>query len=62
MVMLPGLLAWSPALSVTLMVNVNVPATVGVPPRWLPVSTTPGGSWPAATVQVNGRPARVKKF
>ncbi len=47
MVMLPGSVAWSPALSVTLMVNVNVPAAVGVPPRWPLVRTTPGGSWPA---------------
>jgi len=52
--MLPGSVAWFPALSVTLMVNVNVPATVGVPPTWPLVSTTPGGSWPTATVQVNG--------
>ena len=58
MVMLPGSVAWSPALSVTLMVNVNVPATVGVPPRWLPVSTTPGGSLPAAAVQVIARRVR----
>lgn len=33
---------------------VNVPATIGVPPRWPSVSTTPGGRLPAATVQVNG--------
>jgi hypothetical protein len=29
---LPGSVAWFPALSVTLMVNVNLPAAVGVPP------------------------------
>src|SRR5215470_8331632 len=63
MVMLPGSVAWFPALSVTLMVNVNVPAAVGVPLRWLPVSTTPGGSCPAATCQVNGpTPPEEKKF
>ena len=63
MVMLPGSVAWFPALSVTLMVNVKVPATVGVPPRWPGVRTTPGGSLPAATVQVNGpTPPEVKKF
>ena len=33
MVMLPCSVAWFPALSVTLMVNVKVPATVGVPPK-----------------------------
>jgi len=63
MVMLPGSVAWFPALSVTLMVNVQVPAAVGVPPRWPLVRTTPGGSWPAGTVQVNGPvPPEVKKF
>ena len=63
MVMLPASVAWSPALSVTLMVNVYVPAVVGVPPRWPPVSVTPGGRWPAATIQVNGpTPPEVKKF
>jgi hypothetical protein len=63
MVMLPGSLAWSPALSVTLMVKVNVPAAAGVPPRWPPVRITPSGSWPAATVQVNGpTPPEVKKL
>ena len=62
-VILPGSVAWFPALSVTLMVNVNVPAVVGVPPRWLPVRTTPGGSWPEATSHVNGpTPPEVKKF
>jgi len=62
-VILPGSLAWFPALSVTVMVNVNVPAAVGVPPRWPLVRTTPGGSWPAETVQVNGpTPPEVKKF
>src|SRR5215470_13012094 len=62
-VILPDLLAWSPALSVTLMVNVNLPAAVGVPSRLLPVSVTPGGSWPAATAQVNGPvPPEEKKF
>ena len=45
------------------MVNVYVLAVVGVPPRWLPVSVTPGGSWPAATVQVKEpTPPEVKKF
>jgi len=63
MVMLPRSVAWSLALSVTLMVTVNGPAMVGVPPRWPPVRTKPGGSWPAATVQVNGPvPPEVKKF
>jgi hypothetical protein len=38
MVILPGSLAWSPALSVTLMVNVNVPAAVGVPPTIVPAA------------------------
>src|SRR6516162_5435884 len=62
-VMLPGSLAWFPALSVTVMVNVNVPAVVGVPPRWPVVRTTPSGSWPTETVQVNGpTPPEVKKF
>ncbi len=56
-------MAWFPALSVTLMVNLDVPAVAGVPLRWLPVSVTPGGSWPAATVQVNGPvPPEEKKF
>ena len=58
MVMLPGLVAWSPALSVTLTVKVNVPAAVGVPPRWPPVSTTPGGRLPAATGNPNSPVAR----
>ena len=71
MVMLPGSVAWSPALSVTLMVKVNVPATVGVPLRWFPVTcgalgelcTTPGGSLPTVTVQVKGpTPPEEKKF
>lgn len=63
MVMLPGSLAWFPALSVILMVNVNVPAAVGVPSRWPLVSVTLGGSWPAETVQLNGPTLpEVKKF
>jgi hypothetical protein len=33
MVMLPDSVAWFPALSVTLMVNLDVPAIVGVPLR-----------------------------
>ena len=61
--MLPASVVWSPALSVTLTVKVNVPAAVGVPPSWLPVRTTPGGRLPAAIVQVNGpTPPEEKKF
>ena len=71
MVMLPRSVAWSPVLSLTLTVKVNVSALVGVPARWLPVTCgafgevcfTPGGSSPAIIVQVNGpTPPEEKKF
>src|SRR5262249_2364299 len=55
MVMLPGSVAWSPVLSETLTVKVNVPALVGVPLKLFPVTCgafgevcfTPGGRSPA---------------
>jgi len=72
MVMLPGSVAWSPALSVTLIVNRKVHAVVGVPFSSLLVTcgapgelgARPGGRLPEATDQANGPvpPEEEKKF
>jgi hypothetical protein len=53
-VMLTGPVAVAPRLSVTFILNTNVPAFVGVPAIWLLLSVgafvetrlRPGGSWP----------------
>ena len=69
--MLPGSVAWSPALSVTLIVNRKVHAVVGVPFSSLLVTcgapgelgARPGGRLPEATDQANGPvPPEEKKF
>ena len=64
--MLPCSVAWAPRLSVTLTVNVNVPAVVGVPVIEIggaADSARPGGSAPAAIAALYGpKPPERKKF